>query len=164
VVACVDAVADALDLCLAVEGVPHGCQASLVATGWVEVAHGHIPVVIHPAEEDFGSVGKAAGKTFRAVMPLAGAKGGVAGFAEALTEQRVLAGNRFTGTFEFVEPPPGVEHGAAGHTDRRNGAAGYVGTEAGGAVGAQAVEVGCGEGRVADGRDRVEALIVGEEQ
>ena len=49
-----------------------------VAACGVEVAGGHIPVVVHSAEEDFASVGEAAGKGGGSVVPFARAKGSVA--------------------------------------------------------------------------------------
>ena len=43
--------------------------------------------------------------------------------SEAFAESRVARGNVFAAFFKMEQRPAGVDHGAAGHTDRRRSAA-----------------------------------------
>jgi len=135
-----------------------------IGTGRVEVARRHIPVVIHPAEEDLAPCAEAALIGSRAIVPLARPESRVAGFAQHLTEECMLLGNLLTAIIQMEQCPSCHQHGPAGHAHSRRGPAHNVGLRKSGSPIDQAIHVRCRDARIAQSADRVEALIVREEE
>ncbi len=138
-------------------------QRAGVASRRVVAEGRHVPVVLHAAQEDLGAVLEAAVEARRAVVPLAGAPGAVAVAGQVLAEQHVAGGDVLACAFDVEEIAPGVQHRPARHADRAGGAAGDVRVGEGRAAFHQAVEVRGVDLVRAKGADRVEALVVREQ-
>ena len=99
----------------------------------------------------------------RAVVPLAGAPSAVAVAGEVLAEQHVPGRDSLACAFDLEQIAAGVQHRPARHADRAGGAAGDVRVGEGRAALRQAVEVRGLDLARAQGADRVEALVVREQ-
>ena len=118
----------------------------------------------HATEEDLVAIGETARIGPRAIVPFAGAEGAVARALQGFADGRVVVGNALARALDVEQTAPRVQHGPAGHAHRTAGAARDVGMGEGDAIRHQPVDVGRDDLVIAQGVDRVEALVVGEEE
>jgi len=139
-----------------------GLRGRVVPVG-AEVAQRDVPVVLHAREQDLAAVGEAAGVRRYAVVPLANADRVVAAAPERLAQGGVRVGDRVAASLQRKRVAPGQEHRAAGHADRRVGAAHDVAVHKGEAVLGEKIHVGRVGFPVAQRADRVVTLVVRED-
>ena len=136
----------------------------IVLARGVKVAGGHVPMILHPAEEDFRAVGETARVGGWPVVPLACAKGAVARLLQDFSQQHVLRRDVLPFAFEVEERATGHQHRTAGHADRtrrstHNVRARECRPRVDPPVHRRRVDIG-----IPQRAQRVEALVVGEEE
>ena len=149
----------------------------LVAEGWIidlgrrsvfpcriVIAGGHVPMIPHSTEKDLSTRVETACVGPRAVVPFTCAEGCVPRLPQRFAQHGVFLGDPLSLAFDVVEGAACMKHRTAGHAHRTARSSHDVAVDEARPSRHELIQVGRRDFRMIQRMNRVETLIIGEEE